>query len=129
MRLMLEERGYRDARSEAYANAGNDISHWVDTGPVSAGDAEAVCCGFLKERKIETDTSSLLPFSRCFGTCRFGTRVDWILLCPDRGPCAPARPQINICTESVQRGGYRVVETDLTDHSLVLSRIILTLVE
>jgi hypothetical protein len=52
-------------------------------------------------------------------TCRFGTRIDWILLPVESAMCERG---LSVSCLSVEKGGYSVVDTShITDHNLVVS--------
>jgi hypothetical protein len=65
------------------------------------------------------------------GTSRFDTRIDWILLPPDVTTSVPTNANAQTCNFklSFEKESYSVIDaSDVTDHNMVISTIILTVV-
>lgn len=71
------------------------------------------------------NSNALLPAEseagRPASTCRFDTRIDWILLPSDSSLQSQG---VKFTCASLHDGGYRVIPTTLTDHNLVISSIV-----
>jgi hypothetical protein len=127
MDLALRKIGFRDARAVAYAEAKNRSTNTQELRNTYA------CC---HASQASVSASSLAPRSvpgggadGVEGTCRFYTRIDWILLPPV--PLLDAHMQGLNCTcfndpnpNSGGVSGYQVTNTmDVTDHNMVTATL------
>jgi len=100
MDYLLDNLGFRDARLESKAKSDELYS---DTGVL------------LDNNAVDDNPVS---------TCRFDTRIDWILLPPLKSKNDSG---VHVGVSSMKLGGYRVLRTRLSDHNFVSACLTLSI--